>query len=306
MDLDYDVIIIGSGPAGLTAGLYTSRARLITLILERETLGGELMNRETIENYPGFDEGIMGPDLGSQMLNQVMALGTKIEFTEVNGLAITGDQKIVSTAQGEFWGRGVIIAGGAHPKKLGVPGEDDFAHRGVFSCATCDGPSYANKVVAVAGGGDSGVTEALILARMCSKVYLLELLSRLTASQVLQERVKENPAIEVLCGTQITAIRGQEQVESIDIIKGPGGEQSSLAVTGVLMHIGIEPNSDYLKGIILLNEQGQVIVNEWMATGVPGVFAAGDIRANSSQQISTAVGDGATAAMTLIRYLNKH
>ena len=299
----YDVIIIGVGPAGLTAGLYTSRARLNTLILERELMGGELMNRELIENYPGYAEGIMGPELGSNMLNQVMNAGAKIELAEVNQVQTDGDYKVVKTPQGEYWSRGIILAGGAHPKKLGVPGEQEFEFGGVFYCATCDGPNFADKVVVVAGGGDSGLTEALILARMVSKVILIEMLPELSATKILQERAAENPKIEIKCGAKIEAIQGKEKVEAVAIVDVSSGQKSSLAVDGVLVHIGIEPNTAYLQGSELLNERGQVIVNEKMAAEIPGIFAAGDIRSSSPWQISTAVGDGATAALSLGKYL---
>ena len=299
----YDVIIIGSGPAGLTAGLYTSRAKLTTLILEREVLGGELMNREMIENYPGYPDGVMGPELGSNMLQQVMNYGAKIELGEVTEVQVERDRRVVKTAQGEYRGRALIIAGGSHPRKLGVPGEQEFEYSGVFYCATCDGPGYMNKVVAVAGGGDSGMTEALFLSKMVAKVIILEFLPECTATKILQERAAADPKIEIRCGVKIEAIRGDGVVTAIDIVDVQSGQKSSLAVDGVLVHVGIEPNTDYLKGTVPLNDKGQVIVGERMETEIPGVFAAGDIRYNSPWQISTAVGDGATAALSLQRYL---
>ncbi|MDO8568119.1 MAG: FAD-dependent oxidoreductase, partial [Dehalococcoidales bacterium] len=161
----YDVIIIGAGPAGLTAGLYTSRAALKTLIIERETIGGELMNRDMIENYPGYPDGVLGPELGSKMATHVMNLGTEISLGEVNGLVLDGDYRVVKTEDGSFTAKSVIIAGGASPLKLNVTGEEEFANKGVFYCATCDGPGFAKKAVAVAGGGDSGITEGLFLAK---------------------------------------------------------------------------------------------------------------------------------------------
>ncbi|MFC1917378.1 NAD(P)/FAD-dependent oxidoreductase [Chloroflexota bacterium] len=302
----YDVIVIGAGPAGLTAGLYTSRARLTTVILEKEVMGGELMNREMIENYPGYPEGIMGPELGSNMLNQAMNTGAQIDLVEVNRIDISRDYRIVQTSQGEYQGKGIIIASGAHPKKLGVPGEKELEYGGVFYCATCDGPAFTGKTVAVAGGGNSGVTEALFLARMANKVILIEAMPTLTATEILRERVRENPKIEVKCGARIAAIKGSGQVEGVDIIDVKNGQQSSMVVDGVLVHIGIEPNTQYLKDTVPLDKMGQVIVNDVMATEIPGIFAAGDIRSKSSWQVSTAVGDGATAAISLERYLADH
>ncbi len=303
MDTIYDVIIVGAGPAGLTAGLYTSRAKLNTLILEKETIGGELVSRDMIENYPGYPDGILGPELGSNMATQVMNLGTEIKFGEVEQIEIEDSLKVVRTSEGEYRAKAVIIAGGAHPKKLGVPGEQEFINKGVFYCATCDGPGFTNKVVAVVGGGDSGITEALFLARMVSKVIVIELLPRLNATKILQERASSNPKIETRCGVKIEAIRGDDHVKALDILDVQTKKKSVLKADGVLVHIGLDPNTDYLKGILPLSEKGQILVKAKMETEMAGIFAAGDVRHNSPMQISTAVGDGATAALSLARYL---
>ena len=303
MNSIYDVIIIGAGPAGLTAGLYTSRAKLRTLIIEKELLGGELMNRDLIENYPGYPDGILGPDLGSNMMTQVMNYGTEMQFGEVERIEVEDKNRIVKTSQGDYLTKSIIIAGGAHYKKLGVPGEQEFADKGVFYCATCDGPRFADKGVAVAGGGDSGITEALFLARMVSKVVVIEMLPQLTATKVLQERAFSDPKIDITCGSKIEAICGDNQVKSLDVIDIETGERSSIAVDGILVHVGVEANTEYLKGSVPLDEKGQILVNEKMGTEIPGIFAAGDIRHNSLMQITTAVGDGATAALSLEKYL---
>jgi len=303
MNAIYDVIIIGAGPAGLTAGLYTNRAKLRTLILEKEIIGGELMNRDLIENYPGYPEGILGPELGSKMINQVMNYGTEMQLGEVKQIKIEGDYKAVRTSQGDYLGKAIIIAGGAHPKKLGIPGEEEFADKGVFYCATCDGPRFTDKVVAVAGGGDSGVTEALFLARLVSKVTVIEVVPRLTATKILQERAFSNPKIEVKCGSKIEAIVGDEKVKALDLLDIQTEERSTLQVDGILVHVGLEANTDYLRGSVPLNEKGQILVNEKMETEISGIFAAGDIRHNSPMQIAAAVGDGATAALSLEKYL---
>jgi thioredoxin reductase (NADPH) len=303
MDTMYDVLIIGAGPAGLTAGLYTSRSGLRTLILDKENLGGELMNRELIENYPGYPDGILGPELGSNMLTQAMNYGTEIKLDKVERIEVNEDYKVIKTSQAAYWGRAIIIACGAHPKKLGVLGEEEFVDRGVFYCATCDGPRFTDKVVAVAGGGDSGITEALSLARIVSKVTVVELLPQLTATKILQERAFQNPKLEIKCGFKVEAIRGDEQVKALDILDMQRGQKSVLEVEGILVHVGIEANTNYLKGSVPLNEKGQVLVNEKMETEIAGIFAAGDIRHNSLCQISTAVGDGATAALSLMKYL---
>lgn len=306
MDTTYDAIIIGAGPAGLTAGLYTSRAKLRTLILERESIGGELMNRDLIENYPGYPDGVSGPELGSKMIKQVMNYGAEIQIGDVERIELKSGYKTVKTSQGDYYGKAIITAGGAHPKKLGVTGEQEFADRGVFYCAACDGPRFADKVVAVAGGGDSGITEALFLARMVSKVIVVELMPHLTATKTLQERALSNSKIEIKCGVRVEAIRGDEQVKAIDLLAVQTGQRDVLEADGVLVHVGIEANTDYLKDALPLNEIGQVLVNDRMETEITGVFAAGDIRHHSPWQISTAVGDGATAALSLVKYLGSY
>ncbi len=301
----YDVIIIGAGPAGLAAALYTGRARLRTLILEKELMGGELINRELIENYPGYPNGIMGPELGSNMLNQTINYGAEIQLDEVQQIRIESGLKKVRSSQEEYQGKGIIIAAGAHPKKLGVPGEEEFADKGVFYCATCDGPGFANKVVAVAGGGDSGVTEALILANYVAKVIIIEVLPQCTASRILQERAQSNPKVQIISGCAIEAIQGDDTVRAIDVKDVVTGEKASLSVDGLLVHVGLEANTDYLRGTIPMDKRGQILVNERMETEISGVLAAGDIRHNSLMQITTAVGDGVTAALSIGKYLSK-
>ena len=214
----HDVIIIGAGPAGLTAGLYAGRAKLHTLILEKESIGGELMNRDIIENYPSYPNGIVGPELGSKMMQQAMNYGAEIMPCEVERIEIQNGYNLLKTSGGDFKGKGLIIAGGAHPKKLMVPGEEEFFNRGVFYCAACDGPRYTDKTVVVVGGGDSGMTEALSLSRIASKVTLIEILPHLTGTKILQERVLSHPKIEVQCNVKVDTIRGSNQVEAIDLV----------------------------------------------------------------------------------------
>ncbi|MFC1977846.1 NAD(P)/FAD-dependent oxidoreductase [Chloroflexota bacterium] len=305
MDTPYEVIIIGAGPAGLTAALYTSRAKLRTLILEKESLGGELMNRDVIDNYPGYPDGILGPELGSNMVRQAKNYGAEIKLGEVEKIESQQNYKVVTTTSGNYLGKTVIIAGGASPEKLGVPGEQEFADRGVIYCATCDGYRFTDKVVAVAGGGDSGITEALFLARVASKVIIIERMPNCTANRTLMEKALSNTKFEIKCGVKIEAIRGSEQVEALELCNVPTGQKEVLEVDGILVHVGIKPNTDYLEDSIPLNDKGQIIVNENMETAIAGIFAVGDIRHNSPGQISTAVGDGATAALSLQRQLTK-
>jgi thioredoxin reductase (NADPH) len=303
---DWDAVIIGGGPAGLTAGLYLCRGNWRTLLLEKETVGGYIMNVEYIENYPGFPEGVVGSQLGMDMKNQALKYGLRTERNEVLALQNSPGSKTVSCADGTtYTASAVIIAGGSVPKKLGVPGEEKLSGSGIISCAFCDGGQFAGRVVAVCGGGDAGVTGALYLAKIASKVVLIEALPLLTATAILRGRVKDNPKIEVRCGTKVTAIIGDSQVEGIEIIEEKSGQKGTLKVDGVLVHVGLDPNTDYLEGVVPLDGQRQVVVNEWMETEIPGIFAAGDIRSKSPGQVSTAVGDGAAAGMSAQRFLQK-
>ena len=303
MYTDYDVIIIESGSAGLAAGLYTSRAGLHTLILEKEIIGGELMNLQLIENYPGFGAGVQGPELGSAMLEQATNAGAEIEFGEVTGIKSKARFKMVRTVDQSRTCKGVIIASGAHPRKLGVPGEEEFRHKGVFYCATCDGARFAGKEVAIAGAGDSGITDGLYLERLGCKLTLIELMPQPKASKVLLDRAYANPNIEIKLGTKIETILGGEGVTAVEVREVASGAESHLAVEGVLVRIGPSPNTHFVQDILLLTPIGQIPVNENMETSIPGVFAAGDVRQHSPMQLGTAVGDGVTAAMALGRYI---
>ena len=303
MFTDYDVIIIGSGCAGLAAGIYTSRAGFSTLIMEKETVGGELMNRQLIENYPGFAAGIQGPDLGSAMLEQASSFGVDIESADVIGIVARNGFKTVKTSSVTRTCKAIAIATGSKPRKLQVPGEEELSNKGVFYCATCDGPQLAGKAVVVAGAGDSGITEALHLVKLGCKVTVVEVLPVPKASKVLLDRAEANPDIEIRCSVKITAITGEEWVTAVEIEGVASGANSSLNTAGVLVRIGLIPNTSFLSELIALGPSGQIPVNENMETAIPGIVAAGDIRQYSPVQIATAVGDGVTAAMSLGRYL---
>jgi len=302
---DWDAVIIGGGPAGLTAGLYLCRGNWRTLLLEKQTLGGYIMNVEYIENYPGFPEGVVGSQLGMEMKNQAIKYGLKTERNEVMALDVAPGNKTVSCMDGAaYTASAVIIAGGSVPKKLGVPGEDKLRGSGVISCAFCDGGQFNGQKVAVIGGGDAGVTGALYLAKIAAKVLLIEAMPSLTATAILRDRVKDNPKIEVRCGTKVTAILGESKVDGIAIV-GRGGRKETFKVDGVLVHVGLDPVTEYLEGVVPLDAQRQIVVNERMETEIPGIFAAGDIRSQSPGQVSTAVGDGAAAGMSAQRFLQK-
>lgn len=294
---DYDIVIIGAGPAGLTAGIYLARARYRVLVLEKGQFGGQLKNIEWIENYPGFAAGVGGAQLASSMIDQAVRYGVELEQGEVTGIESFSRCQSVFCADGKSYTSMVVIAaGGSRPKSLAVPGENLFQGKGIIHCALCDGGQFADRVVAVCGGGDAGVTEALYLAKLASKVLIIEALPALTATAVLQERVRSNPKVEVLCGQKVLEIRGDQRVKSIDV-EGAQGRKETIGVDGVLVHVGIEPNTEYLAGVVPLDGQRQIVVSSRLETELPCVFAAGDIRAGSPRQVATAVGDGAMAAV---------
>jgi thioredoxin reductase (NADPH) len=303
---DWDAIIVGGGPAGMAAGLYLSRANFRTLLIEEESFGGKIKNLECIENYPGYSVGVAGVTLSNEMEAQSVKFGLRSETGQVTGIELFSDCLWVNCADGRgYTTAAVIIAGGSRWKKLNVPGEDKLQGKGVFTCAFCDGGQYAGKVVAVCGGGDSGVTEALYMGKIASSVVVIEALPELTATAVLKERLAANPKISIRCGLKVAAILGDSRVEGLEAVETAGGRRETIQADGVLVHIGLDPNTTYLKGILDLDKQGQVIVNGRMETSVPSIFAAGDIRSGSAGQVSTAVGDGAMAAISAIRYLQQ-
>ncbi len=303
---DWDVVIIGGGPAGLTAGLYLSRAKRRTLLLDRESFGGYIKNIELIENYPGFADGVSGARLASEMVSQAEKYGLQMETAEVTGIDLFSGCLWVGCSGGQgFTTSLVIIAGGSRHKKLGVPGEESLEGKGVFSCAFCDGGHYAGRVVAVCGGGDAGVTEALYMAKIASRVFLIEAEPGLTATAILKDRASADPKIEILCGRKVEALIGNDRVEGMELSDIESGKKEKIEIDGVLVHVGLEPNTGYLEDIVPLDGLGQIIVNRDMETEVPNILAAGDIRSGSPRQVVTAVGDGAIAGITAERLLQK-
>ncbi len=296
---DWDAVIIGGGPAGVTAGLYLSRAGRRAIVIEKENYGGYLKNIDRVENYPGFADGISGPELGSAMVAQAQKYGVVFEPGEVTGIELYSGSRWVGCADGKGYTAGVVIvAGGSKPKKLGVPGEADFQGRGVFECALCDGGQFEGRVVAVCGGGDSALTEALYMARLASKVFVIHRRDQFRASKVLIDRSEGEPKIEFVRNSVVEAIEGVNRVEAVKIRNLAGVKLSTLQVDGILVQIGQEPDTGYLKGVVSLDSGGQVIVNSEMETDVPYVLAAGNIRSGSPRQIASAVGDGALAGIT--------
>ncbi len=301
----YDVVIVGAGPAGLTAGIYAARGRINSLLVERGLFGGQINNAERIENFPGFPDGIDGLELGRLMLDQASRYGLKTVTAEVTGIELQGDKKIVKTTEGNFEARALIIAGGSQRQKLDVPGEKEFTGKGVSYCATCDGAFFRDQPVAVVGGGNAAVSEALHLARFGSKVTVIHRRGELTASPILQERAFAEPKIQFLRNTTVKAIEGEQFVRKLRLNQLKNGGKSTLEVSGIFISIGSKPDTDYLRGILQLDNYGYIITNEKMETSVPDVMAAGDIRFNSARQAITAAGDGATAAIYVERALHQ-
>jgi thioredoxin reductase (NADPH) len=304
VDKTHQLIIIGGGPAGLSAGLYASRSKLDALLIEKAGLGGQILNAEMVENYPGFPQGISGSDLGALMAQQATKFGLPTAFAEVQGIEIRGDEKIVSTSEGQFKAKAVIIAGGSEHSKLGVPGEEEFTGKGVSYCAMCDGAFFRDQVVAVVGGGNVALNDALFLTRFASKVIVIHRRDQLRATKILQDRAFANPKIEFLWDTVVESIAGDRLVKEIRLRNVKTGKGSILEISGVFAAVGLRPNTEYLKGLLTLDEGGFLSVNGQMETGVPGIFAAGDIRAGSIRQVVSAAGDGATAAVSAERFLS--
>lgn len=300
----YDVVIIGGGPAGLTAGLYTSRDRLSSLLIERTAIGGSIINAEIVENYPGFPQGISGLELTNLMQEQATKYGAEILFAEVTGVKLDAQQKTISTTEGNFAARAVIIASGSERQKLDVPGEKEFTGRGVSYCAICDGAFFRDQTVAVVGGGNAAVNEALHLTKFAAKVFLIHRRHELRATRISQEKAFADPKITLLWDTVVEAIEGSEQVSTLKLRNVQSGEKSTLKVSGIFVATGSKPCTEFLKGALPLDENGSIITDENMETGITGVLAAGDIRAKSIRQVVSAAGDGAVAAVSAGRYIS--
>jgi thioredoxin reductase (NADPH) len=304
---DYDMIIIGGGPAGLTAGLYAGRGRFKTLLLEKLITGGQVMTTDQVDNYPGFPEGITGYELSQRMRDQAERFGVEIRSAEVIGLKPgTPHHTVVLEGGEEIVGRTIIIASGAQPRRAGFPGEVQFTGKGVGYCATCDGALYRDETIAVVGGGDTALQDAVFLTRFAKKVYVIHRRDQFRGAKLYQEKVFSNDKIEVIWDTVVTQIKGDKNVTGARLKNVKTGQESNLAVTGVFVFVGIQPITGWLgRDLLDMDEFGFIKTDDTMTTTIPGIYAAGDVRIKFLRQISTAVGDGAVAAFSAEKYLEE-
>ena len=297
-------MIIGGGPAGLSAAIYAARGGLKTAVFERAFVGGQITVTEDVENYPGFEEPLTGFELAEKMHTQAERFGAEFFDDEVTALGMEGLCKIVETSDGtKHRAKAVIFCTGAHPRRLNVPGEEQYTGRGVSYCATCDGALYKNKILAVVGGGDSAVEEALFLTRFAAKVYIIHRRDELRAQKIIQQRAFKNPKIEMVWDTVVQEIQGDVMVDKLEVYNRKTRDIGYIPVDGVFIYVGILPNNELMESRIDLDEFGFVITDEYMQTNVPGVYTAGDIRHTVLRQVVTATSDGATAAWSAEKWI---
>ena len=299
----YDVLIIGGGGAGLTAALYASRANLSTALFEKLTPGGQIALTDLVENYPGFPDGITGPEISMKMEEQAKRYGTEVLYNEVKTIEKKGKEFIVKTAQGDFGARSIILAAGASFRMLGVPKEKELTGKGVSYCATCDGAFFKEKEIVVVGGGDSAMQEGLFLTRFASKVTVIHRRDKLRASPILQDRAKKNEKIEFMWDTVIEEVKGEKKVDGLSLKNVKTSETKDFKTDGIFIFIGHEPNTKFLKGVVDLDDHGYVLADASTKTSVPGIFAAGEIRLGAVKQLVTACGEGCAAALAAQHYL---
>jgi len=299
-----DLIIIGAGPAGMTAGIYAKRSNLNPLIIESKMPGGRVVLTDFVENYPAFPEGISGQELAGLIESQCRNFGVEFEnFVKVDLIEKDDNTFKLETNKGDFFSKTVIVATGANPAELGIPGEREFRGRGVSYCATCDGPLFKNKNILVIGGGDSAVQEAIFLTKFASSVRVVHRRDKLRAKKILQEKVFNNPKIEILWNSNLLEIKGENSVERAVILNNKTNQKREITIDGIFMYVGIKPNSSLVKNLVELNGKNSIITDYKMRTSVPGLFAAGDVRNTPLKQIVTANSDGAIAAISAEEYL---
>lgn len=302
----FDVLIIGGGPAGITAGLYAGRSDLKVAMLERLMPGGEVASTEWIENYPGFDEGISGTDLMNRMEKQAKKFNLEIMNGAVDRIDFKGKIKKVHVSGQTYETKTLILATGSSPKKLNVPGENELKGRGVSYCATCDGPFFKDKNIVVVGGGSSGVQESLYLTRFVRSIKLVEFMDHLNAEKILQKRAKENPKFSFFLNHRVLEIQGENKVEHVVVEDRETKEKKGFDVEGIFIWVGFNPNTDFLKDQLELDKWNYIVTDADMQTSVPGVYAVGDVRSKSVRQITTAVSDGTIAAISAFNYIETH
>lgn len=298
----YDVVIVGAGPAGMTAAVYASRANLSTLMLERGMPGGQVANTEEVENFPGFDY-ITGPELSNKMFEHAQKFGAEYKYGDIKDVELDGDIKVIKTSSEDILARSLIIATGTEHKKIGIPGEDLLSGRGVSYCAVCDGAFFKEKHLVVIGGGDSAVEEGIFLTKFASKVTIVHRRDELRAQKILQDRAFNNDKIEFIWNTEIQSINGENKVSSVTLKNNETDEVYDFDADGVFIYIGLQPLTAPFKNLDILTEDNYIESNEEMETPIKGIFAAGDVRVKSLRQIVTATGDGSIAAQNAAEYL---
>ncbi len=304
MKTDYDIVIVGGGPGGLTAGLYGSRAELKTLLVEKYMPGGQIANTEDVEDYPGFEH-ISGPELAQKMTDHAKKFGLEIISDLVENVHCRGEIKVVKTPEREITAKAVIIATGGSPNLLGVPGEKEFSGKGVSYCAICDGAFFKGEIIAVAGGGDAAVEEAMFLTKFGSKVILIHRRDQLRAQKIIQTRAFANEKLEFIWDSVVEGIAGDTKVRSLTLKNVKTGETSTLDVGAIFVFIGFVPNSDIVSESVKKNEAGYFITDDKMETSIPGIYAIGDVRQQLVRQITNAVGDGTTAAVAAQKHIEE-
>lgn len=305
MNRDYDIVIVGAGPAGLSAAIYTGRARLSTLLLERGMPGGQILLSDWIENYPGFPDGIAPFPLMESFRRQAERFGAEIRMEEVRGLGGRDGRWTVTTSEGEVNARAVILATGSDHRRLRVPGEAELTGKGVSFCATCDGAFFKDRIVGVVGGGSFALTEAIFLTKFARGVHVIHRRDQLRAEKILQERAESHEKIRLELDTVVTGIYGKQALESVRLKDVKSGRERDLQLDGLFVSIGMIPRTEFLKGFVDLNQQGEIKVRKRMVTSRPGIFAAGDVTDACSNQVATAVGSGVEAAIAADEHLNK-
>ena len=300
---DYDVLVIGGGLAGLTAGMFAARYGLRTGLIERMMGGAQIINIENIENFPGFPQGIAGAELAPAAQEQAMNAGAEFIMSVATAISRDGQHRVVATDGGDYRAKAVIVASGSSLKTLGIPGEEEMFGRGVSHCATCDGPLYMDQVVGVVGGGDSAADEALTLTQYADHVLLFHRRDQLRAQQALQDRLHNHPKIEVVWNAMLEEVLGETTVSGVRVRNVITNLENLVELSGLFVYVGLEPNSQLVSGLIRLDNAGHIPVNTSMETEEPGLYAAGDIRQNSAAQLVSAAGDGATAAVAAFKYI---